>query len=753
MLKEVTAALSKLLKNQTTKLKHFNQLQIDDDLNALSKFATGQSGQFSRFVSTYGNFQGNPDVASIAKSKKATISARRSTSDESRSKPQSVFEGKDFDAWLQIARTEVQSDTKAKAVVAIISLCESDQQVNQVLQLLSKLAESQPLYKTEKDGSVSPLQQKMKNNVFIQGFNSLSAIQAFKFLKLQLNKGTDQAVINSIIGLDEWGNARNLGKVEIETKLKPHAAELLRLANLREKPLVPLEEFLSFLKSLNDQKTNSETEGRSTVLFKGKQLNEWLYVLDVDQDPQTQAEALKACTALYLSDGQADLLMALLQSYIQRSAELHQGNIDNPSFSGFFDSFNKLPPQRAAAFFERQLKHGTEKSIKWTYRAIVLTRSAPRRRDSRDRQTSSDDVQFYARNQISEQLRDELKSNAVESLRSIAAREKGESVGYLLNFFVQQVLEEPSSGETSNLIKEILVKLDVNDLLRSARIVPKAMLTPELFDGVQAQLFAAETSKDKRNVLIWDLIYVEKSADGQATFILDILAAVISNQMYGRDRLEISELNTYEGLEEENISVVRSLLSVVCEQIVNPKTLSSKGVTHASSKSRSASRARSKQYVDQYFLNRDVDKNGILEGDELPKVHSASKYDVNRDGRIEADEMLAVIAGPSDPTPINLTSSQSRSKAAEVARRILDIIAKPSPSEQADDPIELGQYQKLWIVHDLETLKKLSKKKPGKFSDFVDQAKRKFQGDPEASPMPETEKASPSTSSSKIDSH
>ena len=415
-------------------------------------------------------------------------------------------------------------------------------------------------------------------------------------------------MINTVIGIVEWGNARDLGKMETEAKFKPHAAELLRLANLREKPLVPLKDFLSFLESQNDQEINSETEGRSTVLFKGKQLNEWLHVLDVDQDPQTQAEALKACTALYLSDGRADLLMALLQSYIQRSAELNQSYIDNPSFSGFFYSFNKLPPQKVAEFFGRQLKHGTEKSIKWTYKAIVMTRSAPRRSDSRARQTSSSNVQFYVKNQISKQLRDELKSNAVESLRSIAARDKGESVGYLLNFFVEDVLEESSSGEAFNLTREILVKLDADELLRSARVVPKAMLTPELFDGVQARLFAAETSKDKRNVLIYNLIEVEKTADGQATFILDILAAVISNQMYSRDRLEISALHTYDSL--ENVSVVRSLLSVICEQIVDPKTSPSRDVTRAS-KSRSSFLAQSKRYVDQYFLDRDDDKNGI----------------------------------------------------------------------------------------------------------------------------------------------
>ena len=100
---------------------------------------------------------------------------------------------------------------------------------------------------------------------------------------------------------------------------------------------------------------------------------------------------------------------------------------------------------------------------------------------------------------------------------------------------------------------------------------------------------------------------------------------------------------------------------------------------------------------------------GSLEGDELT-VGSTTKYDANRDGRIEADEMLTAIAGVYLPTPINLTSSQSRSEAAEVAQRILDILAKPSPSEQVDDPIELGQYKELEIDHDLEHLKSSPKK-------------------------------------------
>ena len=71
-------------------------------------------------------------------------------------------------------------------------------------------------------------------------------------------------------------------------------------------------------------------------------------------------------------------------------------------------------------------------------------------------------------------------------------------------------------------------------------------------------------------------------------------------------------------------------------------TASTRGRTSSISKSPSD---KSRDYVEKYFSDRDLDKNGILEGDELAKVQSRSKskYDTNRDGKISEDEMLKVL--------------------------------------------------------------------------------------------------------------
>ena len=160
---------------------HFKELKIDYDLQELEKLSQSQYGRFSKFVSGSRTFGKAPKVATLSNSTKAASSISSSTSDESRSNPQSVFKGKDFDAWMQIARTEKKVDIRAEALAAIISLIESDQQFNQVANLISELAESQTLYKTDKDGSVSPLQQKMKTTLSFKAFATSPPIKPSSF--------------------------------------------------------------------------------------------------------------------------------------------------------------------------------------------------------------------------------------------------------------------------------------------------------------------------------------------------------------------------------------------------------------------------------------------------------------------------------------------------------------------------------------------------------------------------------------------
>ena len=102
-------------------------------------------------------------------------------------KPQLVFEGKDFDAWLQIARTESKAELKTHAMVACISICQTDRQFDQVATLLSEFAKSQQIM-TTKDGK--PSWSNPRTNYFFQAFVHFSAKQAIDFLELQLKRVT-----------------------------------------------------------------------------------------------------------------------------------------------------------------------------------------------------------------------------------------------------------------------------------------------------------------------------------------------------------------------------------------------------------------------------------------------------------------------------------------------------------------------------------------------------------------------------------
>ena len=97
-------------------------------------------------------------------------------------------------------------------------------------------------------------------------------------------------------------------------------------------------------------------------------------MLKVDRDPQTQAEALKACANLYLSNDQEDEFAALLQDYMQRNMTLYRGQDRTDCFSGFEDSIKKLSAKKIADLFKLELKQGTPTSISWIYKGMTYPR-------------------------------------------------------------------------------------------------------------------------------------------------------------------------------------------------------------------------------------------------------------------------------------------------------------------------------------------------------------------------------------------
>jgi len=78
-------------------------------------------------------------------------------------------------------------------------------------------------------------------------------------------------------------------------------------------------------------------------------------------------------------------------------------------------------------------------------------------------------------------------------------------------------------------------------------------------------------------------------------------------------------------------------------------------------------RERSENYVDNFFSERDKDGNGILEDGELDDVRSKRKYDTNKDGKVDRDEMLDVIMPPKKSS--SSTSSKNRSSSSSYRSR------------------------------------------------------------------------------------
>lgn len=136
---------------------------------------------------------------------------------------------------------------------------------------------------------------------------------------------------------------------------------------------------------------------------------------------------------------------------------------------------------------------------------------------------------------------------------------------------------------------------------------------------------------------------------------------------------------------------------------------SGRGVTSSpSSREKVSDIDRTKDYVDKYFSDRDEDGNGVLEGDELKKVSRVSKYDKNRDGKIEAEEMLAALA------PKETTTSSSK-KTSTSGRRTGTTSSRTQRNNKldanGDGVIQMHEFSKEWTQKKLDEF--LAKDKNG----------------------------------------
>ena len=391
-------------------------------------------------------------------------------------------------------------------------------------------------------------------------------------------------------------------------------------------------------------------QSKAASVFEGKPLSEWLKVLENDQDPKTQAKAIKACATLYESIGQNDLTVALLKSYVKRNAS-DRNFLQDPDevagFLGFKEALKKLPPKSVVDFFKYQLKQGDEITIAWAYLGILKTKD-PRQ------------IGIFTKLQVySPELDKELKSNAIDLLHLIAARDKVDPYDYLLVFTVDNLLKDQVSDDAITAIRELMVKFEPKVLLKVANRVPDRVLNEQLFAPVKARLFAADTKAAERDELIKGLIKIEKRAKGKASFILATLAEVIANQMYAPKRIEFDELQKM--------------------KVYAAKNPNKDGEPYRATGS----------FGPDGFKRLDIQGNAVV---------ARTLLDGICERLLDKD-----IASP-----------------AEIAKKVLTIMSKASSSEKATDPGKLKHFNQLKINFDLEELKKLSNEKSGKFSDFID---------------------------------
>lgn len=131
------------------------------------------------------------------------------------------------------------------------------------------------------------------------------------------------------------------------------------------------------------------------------------------------------------------------------------------------------------------------------------------------------------------------------------------------------------------------------------------------------------------------------------------------------------------------------------------------------SRTLSSSRSRTsdyESYVENYISGKDQNNNGVLDGDELSKVRSRAKYDTNKDGKIERQEMLDAISGASGRSNYSSDSYSSNSKISRFDRnrssesrsggKISSSFKKLDVNE--DRLIQMNEFSKKWTKKQLD---------------------------------------------------
>ena len=398
--------------------------------------------------------------------------------------------------------------------------------------------------------------------------------------------------------------------------------------------------------SIADASSTTTPEQPKAAVYQGKTLDQWLAVLESDQDPKTQGDALRACATLHIAKGSHEEVMALLQSYLDRHATKKNMNIYRediiPRLDGLAESLEKLPASKVVSFFETQLKEGDQVALAWTYLSLF------QQRDLRE-------ISLFSSLQFSSPyVKAELKSRATELLNLLSKRPTCHSESYLLQFIVQYLLKDPAPEEALAPIRSVLVQLKPTDFIKliMIRVVPEPLLVePELYEPTKAKILAEGTTAKEREKLVEKLISISRSADGKASFIYEILAEVAGNQLYAAEPLDFENLQTTK---------------------LYVKRLADGG----------------KEFKRRAFLRRDFE--GFT----------------SRDPMFAAESLLTDICKGLKSKKTD-TDEVADSK-VKAAANVCAIVAKYASSDSARNPTEAEYFECLQIDQDLEDLREIS---------------------------------------------
>ena len=308
-------------------------------------------------------------------------------------------------------------------------------------------------------------------------------------------------------------------------------------------------------------------------VYRGRDFAAWMRVLQNDQDPATQAEALNACATLYASAGLYDELSSLLSDYVKRHAKVELRGRGTTSqfglYRGFNDAFAKLPVEKMVNFLASELKDSTEQAhLLWAYRTV----------------SSVGDPK----------IAEELNTRGTELLLLCAKRPKIDAVEYsLFKDFVKE--SQTATPEMKEALSQVLLRLSAPQIFSGMSYLPEEWIGQELFDQIKKELFSKDTSPVERDEILKELLVLSgNKLREKHIFVKKLIAEVIANQLgpepikfdrYRRMKVYANSLDVEQatefkrrgifgpdrGAHEVEISspaaVARQLLDKICRQL------------------------------------------------------------------------------------------------------------------------------------------------------------------------------------------